>query len=393
MTDPELEALLVDLESDRSERKEAATDMERIQQVICAFANDIRGTGLPGYLFVGARDDGSAAGLAVTDKLLLDLSGIRDQGNILPQPRMTVTKRTLRGGDMAVVEVFPAPLPPVRFKGVVWIRVGPRRARANEAEERALSERRAAVAGRTWDARPCDGATTADLALDLFAGYRAYAVEKAVVDENHRTVEEQLASLRFLDRRTGVSTNAGILLFGKDPRYFVPGAYVQLVAYEGTTAASDVVRERVMDGDLASVLRLLDDAAKETVRARLEQISVMREQTVYDYPPEAVREAWVNAVIHRDYESNTPTTISIFSDRIEVLSPGGLYGDLPREAFPGMTAYRNPVVAEAAKVLGYVNRFGRGVPRIVESMKTNGSPSPVLAPHVAHFLVTLPRRP
>lgn len=100
----------------------------------------------------------------------------------------------------------------------------------------------------------------------------------------------------------------------------------------------------------------------------------------------------MNAVIHRDYESNTPTMINLFVDRIETHSPGGLYGDLSVEAFPGATAYRNPVLAEAAKVLGYVNRFGRGVPRINESMQRNGSGAPIFAPKSGHFLVTLPKR-
>jgi ATP-dependent DNA helicase RecG len=106
----------------------------------------------------------------------------------------------------------------------------------------------------------------------------------------------------------------------------------------------------------------------------------------------ALREAWINAVIHRDYESNTPTMITFFSDRMEILSPGGLY-DLPRAAFPGATAYRNPVLAEAAKVLGYVNRFGRGIPRIEDALRRKGSEAPRFEPSASHFLVTIARRP
>lgn len=391
-SETDLEALLSDLESDRVERKEAATDLDKIAQAICAFSNDMPGHGRPGYLFVGARDDGQPSGKPITDEVLLKLAGLRDDGRILPQPRLTVSKRVLAGGEMAVIEVFPAGLPPVRFNGVVWIRVGPRRARANEAEERVLSERRAAVAGRTWDARPCVEATLDDLAIELFVAYRSQAVHRSVIEENQREIDDQLASLRFLDRKARVPTHGGVIAFGKDPRFFFPGAYVQLVWYEGTTTATEVLRQREIDGDLASVLRQLDEVAKDVCHARPLAVSGLREETVYDYPPEALREAWVNAVVHRDYESSTPTMITILSDRIEVLSPGGLYGDLVPEDFPGGTAYRNPVVAETAKVLGYVNRFGRGVPRITESLRANRSPAATFEPRPAHFLVILPRR-
>lgn len=94
---------------------------------------------------------------------------------------------------------------------------------------------------------------------------------------------------------------------------------------------------------------------------------------VWEYPPVALRETFLNAIIHRDYESNTPVMIQHFDDRIEILNPGGLYGDIRPSDFPGATAYRNPVLAEAAKILGFVNRFGRGVPRTQQAMKTNGS--------------------
>lgn len=391
MDDRALEALLRDLESPSSERKESLSDKDRVCQAICAFANDVTSSGRPGYIFIGAKDDGSPAHTPITDKLLLELTELRSDGRILPQPRMVVEKRVLLGAPMAVVEVHPADLPPVRFKGVVWIRIGPRRDRANEAEERALSERRASVSGRTWDARPCDEASKDDLALDLFTTYRSYAVAREIVEENHRDIEEQLASLRFFDRRSVKPTNAGVLLLGKDPRYFVEGAYIQVVRYLGNTQAADVSMQREIDGDLLSVLRLLDELAKELVGAKPVAVSSLREELVFEYPAEALRESLVNAVVHRDYESNTPAIVSIFLDRIEIQNPGSLYGDARLEDFPGVTAYRNPVLAEAAKVLGYVNRFGRGLPRIIESMRKNGSSPPRIEPRSGHFLVVLPR--
>lgn len=391
MDDLELELLLADVESARSERTVSLDKTDKFGEAICAFANDLAKEGKPGYLFVGAKPDGSPSGAAISDQLLQNLAAIRSDGNVLPAPRMNVAKRRLRGGDMAVVEVFPSDLPPVRYKGCVWVRVGPRRAPATEADERALSERRTSLA-KTWDARRCHGVELGDLALTLFEAYRLEAVAKEVLEENHRSMEDQLASLRFFDRRANAPTNAAVLLFGKDVVGAFPGAYLQFVHYDGEDAAADPVRERRFAGDLFSVLRDLQGLADDLINARPTAVGSLQETTVYDYPPAALREVLLNAVIHRDYESNTPVMITQFSNRIEVQNPGGLFGDMRREDFPGTTAYRNPILAEAAKTLGFVNRFGRGVPRALGAMEKNGSPAPTFTPTERHFLVVLPRR-
>lgn len=82
----------------------------------------------------------------------------------------------------------------------------------------------------------------------------------------------------------------------------------------------------------------------------------------------------MNAVMHRDYASTAPLRITWLEDRLEIQSPGGLYGEASPENFPRQTSYRNPVVAEALKALGYVNRYGRGVLRAQEALEKNGSP-------------------
>jgi len=197
MDSRDLEALLADTESDRSERTTSADKTDKFGEAICAFANDLRGHGKPGYLFVGATDEGNARGLVISDRLLQSLAALRSDGNLLPQPRMNVEKRSLRGGEMAVVEVYPSELPPIRYKGIVWVRIGPRRARASEADERVLSERRAAVA-RTWDARACGAAELSDLALSFFEAYKVEAIARVVLEENHRSLDDQLAWVRIL---------------------------------------------------------------------------------------------------------------------------------------------------------------------------------------------------
>jgi ATP-dependent DNA helicase RecG len=97
MTDAELESLLADIESDRSERKESVSDGDRIREAICAFANDMPNHNAPGVLFIGVRDDGACANLPITDVLLQSLAGMRSDGNIVPFPTMSVQKRYLNG--------------------------------------------------------------------------------------------------------------------------------------------------------------------------------------------------------------------------------------------------------------------------------------------------------
>ena len=140
LSETELVALLSDMESDRVERTESTKNTEKFSVAVCAFANDMPNHRQPGYLLIGVKDDGSLSGLQVTDDLLKELGGIRSDGQILPQPLMNVQRFVLPGGDVAVVEVAPSDLPPVRYKGRVWIRVGPRKAVANEQEERVLAK-------------------------------------------------------------------------------------------------------------------------------------------------------------------------------------------------------------------------------------------------------------
>ena len=92
MTNEEVKILLNDLESDRIERTVSTINTDKFCQAACAFANDLPGSKQPGFLIIGANDDGSLAGLKVTDELMRNIAGIRADGNVLPQPAITVTK-------------------------------------------------------------------------------------------------------------------------------------------------------------------------------------------------------------------------------------------------------------------------------------------------------------
>ncbi|MBM3739878.1 MAG: transcriptional regulator [Acidobacteria bacterium] len=316
ITEAELLALLRDPESYRVERTVSTTDTAKFSQAVCAFSNDMPGSRLPGYLLVGASDKGDPSGLKVTDAILQNLAALASDGNILPSPAIVVEKVTLSSGegDIAVVEVQPSPLPPVRFRGQTWIRRGPRRAIASDAEESILIERRTAAA-RTFDAQPCAGADLHELALSLFTNtYRPLAVDAETIAESHRPVEHQLAALRFFDLPRNCPTYAGLIVLGKDVLRWLPNSYVQFVRYGGITLADEVHSENEFRGDLLTLVRDLSAFVKLMVGTRPVRVSALEERRVADYPETAVRELLMNAVLHRSYELPAPIRFYEFSD-------------------------------------------------------------------------------
>jgi len=391
LSETELVALLSDMESDRVERTESTKNTEKFSVAVCAFANDMPNHRQPGYLLIGVKDDGSLSGLQVTDDLLKELGGIRSDGQILPQPLMNVQRFALPGGDVAVVEVAPSDLPPVRYKGRVWIRVGPRKAVANEQEERVLSERRVSSV-RNFDATVCLEANISDLSLGQFDTYRREAVAAETIAENHRSVDLQLASLRLFDLDKQSPTYAGLLLIGKNPRFFLPGAYIQYLKLPGTTLTDVPLDQAEISGDLTSVLRELDARLKVIIQTRMRSLGGLKEQLIPDYPETALRELLMNAVMHRNYDSNSPIRFYVFEDHIEIQSPGGLYGEATRENFPSRNSYRNPIIAEAMKSLGFVNKFGYGVIRAKDLLGKNGNPPPAFEFDEHSVLVKVFRR-
>jgi ATP-dependent DNA helicase RecG len=373
VSEQELRSLIADHEADRVEFTVSTNDTEKFSEAVCAFANDLPNHRKPGYLIIGVDNQGHFAHLNITDEVLRNLGGLRDDGNIQPLPSLTVEKVVSAEGEVAVVAVQPALLPPVRYKGRICIRNGPRRGYATEQDERILIERRVAHA-KTFDAQPCLGSGLPDLSTSLFLiDYRQQVLAPEVIAENNRSVREQLASLRFFDLGRDCPTNAGILLFGLDVRRWLPGAYIQFLRVQGDSLAAPITNDRELYGDLLTVLRELD----ALVDAQLVQFpvpdSTLRERNVETYPRVAVRELLLNAVMHRDYASTAPLRITWLENRLEIQSPGGLYGEASPQNFPRQTSYRNPVIAEAMKALGYVNRYGRGVLRAQDALSKNGS--------------------
>ena len=155
------------------------------------------------------------------------------------------------------------------------------------------------------------------------------------------------------------------------------GAYVQYVRFKGKGRAGEIMTEHKFAGNLCKILPELDTFIKATIANRRPiPVSAAREENVVDYPYWATRELLMNAICHRDYTGNGPVQFYQYDNRIEILNPGGLYGKANPSNFPRVNDYRNLVVAEGMKVLGFVNRFSRGVLQVQDQLEENGNGLP-----------------
>ena len=375
MTKEELYNLINTAESYRLEKTVSTGNMDKFQEAICAFANDLPGKRKKGYLLIGVTDDGKVSGLKADDALMKKISGIRSDGNILPLPVMTTEIVDTGNGDVIVVEVTPSFDTPVRYRGRTFVRIGPRRDIASAEEERILSERCAASLP-TFDTRPCREATLEDIDTDtIVKEYLPKAIAEEVLASDHRTLKEQLAALHLFNLKFDCPTYAALIMFGRNPRHFMMGDYIQYVRFKGVDNGGNILNERRFEGCLYKVLPELENFIRDgIVTNRPVPVSILREKNVQNYPYKALRELMMNAVMHRDYQSNMPTRLYHYDHHIEVMNPGGLYGQARPENFPHVNDYRNGVVAEMMKTLNYVNMFNHGVREVQHLLKENDSP-------------------
>ena len=381
-TEEDLLQIIAAGEADRVEFKEslAGHAATRIREAICAFANDLAGREKPGLVFVGVKDDRTIGNLVVTDRLLQQLADMKTDGNIVPPPSLTVEKYRLQGKEVAVITVHPSNSPPVRFKGAIHVRIGPRRGIATSQDERILNEKRR-YGDRPFDLQPMPTAGLSDLNLTQFENeYLTSAFSDEVLAVNDRSLYEQLAATKMTvaaDQPT--ATVLGLLTIGKNPQDFLHGAYMQFLRINGNEYADEIIDAQEIRGAIPQLLRQLEEKLTAHNRIAVDITTSYIEQRTELYPMEALRQITRNAVMHRTYEAtNAPVHVYWFNDRIEVLSPGGAFGAVTIERFgePGLVDYRNPNVADSMRTLGFVQRYGVGIPIAKNQLAAAGHPEP-----------------
>ena len=374
-TEDELANLSRSGESHLVERKRSAADRRAIRRNICAFANDLPGVGRPGVLFIGLEDDGECAGIDVSDKLLTDLAQIHTDGSTQPIPTMRVERQTIDGCTMAVVQVAPSLATPVYYSKRVWVKVGPTVQEASDEEVQRLHDRRLGHE-QSHDLMAVRSASIDDLDVAFIHDmYMPSAVRPEVLERNQRSMEQQLAALRLTVHDQ--PTWGALITMAIDPQRWSGGGYIQFVRFAGRDLTDPILDQKALTGRLDELLRRLDEVLRLNINVRLD-LSGPRHVEIPDYPFEALRELAHNAVMHRSYVgNNAPIHLYWYEDRVEIRSPGGLYGQVTADNFDtGIVDYRNPLIAEIMYHLGYAQRFGLGIGTARRALEQNGNPPP-----------------
>ena len=174
-----------------------------------------------------------------------------------------------------------------------------------------------------------------------------------------------------------VPTVVGALALSRNPRSHLPCAYIQFLRVDGSEWSDTVADEALCEGPLSDMIGRLDAKLDAHNRTAVDITGADREVRTSLYPREALQQLTRNAIMHRTYEAtHAPVRVYWFNDRIEILNPGGPFGNVTAENFgqPGETDYRNPNVADAMRVLNLVQRFGVGILIAQKTLADNGTP-------------------
>jgi ATP-dependent DNA helicase RecG len=362
-------------ESDRVERK-AEFVKEKVMGNICAFANDLPNHQQPGVIFIGVNKDGTCADLPAIAELSDTIANSCRDAQLVPFPTVYISVHTFDGCAVIVIEVAPYDMPPVYYQGKIYVRFGATLRQAMREEERKLLDKRRY---RTFDERPIRAATLDELDIGYLRDiYLPLAVDRQALLDNDRPLEQQLTALGLLNQQ--MPTLPAILLSAHSPRLFFPGAYIQFLRIDGVEITDPILDQEEIDGRLEDMMRRAFDkiAAYNTVPLLLSDDGA-RMLPAPDYPVAALREALANAITHRDYEmTNSPVRFYWYHDRVEIISPGGPYGQVTEDNFGSENAFdhRNRRLAAVMKHLGYVEIFGRGIPLIRRALRDNHNPEP-----------------
>jgi ATP-dependent DNA helicase RecG len=183
-------------------------------------------------------------------------------------------------------------------------------------------------------------------------------------------------------------TYAALLLFGKHPQQWLPAATTLAACFSGVTLADRYITQDI-SGTLPDQLRQIETFTRQNIRSVMHLVGFTHQESA-EYPLEAVRELLVNAIAHRDYNIQGDTIhINLFADRLEVHSPGGLPGPMTLQNLLEARFSRNAVIAQVLADLGYVERLGYGLNRVVEVLRQNHLRPPRFEEVGGTFRVTL----
>lgn len=401
MTHTELLEIIHNGENSGVEFKRDVIQNDAFAKELVAFSN-FEG----GIVLLGVEDDGSISGITRENLEEWVMTACRDKVRPGLIPFYEVVKDVEPGKDVAVVRVSRGLDVHTLWhnnKNAYFIRVGTQSREPTPEELGRLFQQRGSLRA---ELRPVSGATFADLDFRRLKNYFARIRQQDVPADGDEAAWTTLLFNTEIMVEDGI-TVAGILLFGRTPNRFLPQAGIDAAAFPGLTKDYAARERSALRGPMTPLLNdageiieagLVEQALafanrNTAVTGRLEEGGGRREE-IPAYPLEAIREAIVNALVHRDYLlSSTDIELSIYEDRMEIVSPGRLpNGITPARMLTGCRAARNQLLKDVMRDYRYLEHSGMGVPRkIVKCMREHNGTEPALIEDGELFTVRLIR--
>ena len=333
---------------------------------VCAFANAEGGT-----LVIGRNDSGQVVGLKDAVRLLQDLPNkVRDVLGIV----VDVNLHTEAGLDTLEI-VVPAYSNPISYKGEYSYRSG---STTQTLKGAALDRFLLRKQGRHWDGVPVPYVAVPDLDTRALAYFRKQALKSRRLSTEILEEPDALLIDKLHLSDAGYLKRAAVLLFHPDAERFVTGAYLKIGYFESNV---DLRYQDEVHGDLFSQInQTIALLQTKYLKAWITYDGLQRIET-FPVPDAALREAVLNAVVHKDYAVAAPIQISVYPDKLMIWNPGQLPPDWTLAKLLGKHASLpfNPDVANAFFRAGWIESWGRGIERIQHACQQAGAPAPELS--------------
>ena len=353
-------------ENQEVEFKQSFHSAQEISKTICAFANT-----LGGILLIGVTNKQEILGLSKNTDIVQQQVSVASQ-SISPVPLISIEVHTLETKTIIVVIVQKSPDNAYNtFHGAIYLRVGSTTKRIDGQTHLEFLRNRQIL---SFDENFELSSTENDLDINKV---KVYLTERNQLDflKTHSLQEFLLSSkLASINGKFKIK-NPAILLFGKNPTQFIPQAEIKLVQFSGTEAVN-IIAHKLIQEDLIQSITQTVAFVEKTISKSIEIKDTAKRTENYEYPLNVIREAIVNAIVHRDYFSRDAIQIYVFDDRIEITNPGSLPSNLPKEMFGTISVQRNPIIYRFLRDMGYVEGLGTGIPRMKNGMRQEGLSDP-----------------
>lgn len=350
---------MADKESQKVEFKSDWKD-EHLK-AISAFANC-----MGGELFIGLNDSGKPVSLKNINKLLEDIPNIiRNKLGIVP----TVELSRRGNAEIIGINIDPSSVP-ISYNGKFYLRSG---STVQELRGKELADFLVKKTGVTWDDAIEEKGKLDDIDNVTIEDFKRFAVDRipAITRETDPNTILKKLNLTVNERLK----RAAVLLFSADPQQFYSHAVVKIGRFLTDT---EIQTTDVVKGNLFQQL----ENTLEILRSKYLQSNIKFEgihrRDILEYPYEALREAIINALIHRDYQGFSQIQIRVYPDKLIVMNEGGLPPEVPVENLKTnhLSKPRNKLLAETFYYAGFIEAWGRGTIKIVEKCIEQGLPEP-----------------